>query len=52
VGASVSDHAALCRPVAGRIFLAGEAATTQAPSYAHGALLGGRRASAEVAASG
>ena len=51
VGASLDDHAALCRPVAGRIFLAGEAATTEAPSYAHGALLGGRRAAAEVAAS-
>lgn len=51
VGASLDDHAALCRPVAGRIFFAGEAATTEAPSYAHGALLGGRRAAAEVAAS-
>jgi len=51
VGASVADHAALCRPVAGRIFLAGEAATTEDPSYAHGALLGGRRAAREVAAS-
>ena len=51
VGASLADHAALCRPVEGRIFLAGEAATTEAPSYAHGALLGGRRAAREVAAS-
>ncbi|MBR0671768.1 flavin monoamine oxidase family protein [Neoroseomonas soli] len=51
VGASLQDHAALSRPIAGRIFFAGEAATTDAPSYAHGALLGGRRAAAEVAAS-
>ncbi|MBP0465768.1 FAD-dependent oxidoreductase [Roseomonas sp. PWR1] len=50
VGASVDDHATLARPIAGRIFLAGEAATTEAPSYAHGALLGGRRAAAEIAA--
>ena len=50
VGASVDDHAALSRPIAGRIFLAGEAATTDAPSYAHGALLGGRRAAAEILA--
>lgn len=48
VGASIEDHAALARPVAGRIFLAGEAATAEAPSYAHGALLGGRRAAREV----
>lgn len=51
VGASLDDHAALSRPVAGRIFFAGEAATTEAPSYAHGALLGGRRAAREVATS-
>lgn len=51
VGASIDDHAALSRPVEGRIFFAGEAATTEAPSYAHGALLGGRRAAREVAAS-
>lgn len=51
VGASIGDHAALSRPVEGRIFFAGEAATTEAPSYAHGALLGGRRAAREVAAS-
>lgn len=51
VGASLDDHAALSRPVAGRIFFAGEAATTEAPSYAHGALLGGRRAAREVMAS-
>ncbi len=51
VGASVADHAALSRPVAGRLFFAGEAATTDHPSYAHGALLGGRRAAMEVAAS-
>lgn len=48
VGASLDDHAALSRPIAGRIFFAGEAATTEAPSYAHGALLGGRRAAREV----
>lgn len=51
VGASLDDHAALSRPIAGRIFFAGEAATTEAPSYAHGALLGGRRAAREVMAS-
>ena len=44
----LDDHAALSRPIAGRIFFAGEAATTEAPSYAHGALLGGRRAAREV----
>jgi polyamine oxidase len=51
VGGSLGDHAALSRPVAGRVFFAGEAATTEAPSYAHGALLGGRRAAREVIAS-
>ena len=51
VGSSIEDHAALSRPVAGRLFFAGEAATSEAPSYAHGALLGGRRAAAEVHAS-
>lgn len=50
VGASLTDHAALSRPVAGRIFFAGEAATTEYPSYAHGALLGGRRAAREILA--
>jgi monoamine oxidase len=50
VGSSADDHEALCRPVAGRLFFAGEAATTEDPSYAHGALLGGRRAAQEVAA--
>nr|WP_255569522.1 FAD-dependent oxidoreductase [Neoroseomonas alba] len=50
VGGSLDDHAALSRPIAGRIFFAGEAATTEAPSYAHGALLGGRRAAREVMA--
>ncbi|BDG74861.1 flavin monoamine oxidase family protein [Roseomonas fluvialis] len=50
VGASIEDHRALARPVAGRIFLAGEAATAEAPSYAHGALLGGRRAAREIMA--
>lgn len=48
VGASGDDHEALCRPVEGRLFFAGEAATTDDPSYAHGALLGGRRAAAEI----
>jgi monoamine oxidase len=48
VGASIADHQALARPVAGRIFFAGEAATAEDPSYAHGALLGGRRAAREI----
>lgn len=51
VGAAIDDHAALSRPIGNRIFFAGEAATTEAPSYAHGALLGGRRAAREVLAS-
>lgn len=50
VGSSAADHDTLCRPVAGRLFFAGEAATTEDPSYAHGALIGGRRAAAEIAA--
>ena len=51
VGASLDDHAALSRPVSARLFFAGEAATTEWPSYAHGALLGGRRAAREVSLS-
>jgi len=51
VGASMDDHRALTQPVAGRLFLAGEAATTERPSYAHGALMGGRRAARDLAAS-
>ena len=50
VGSSSADHDALCQPVGGRLFFAGEAATTVDPSYAHGALIGGRRAAQEVAA--
>ena len=44
VGAAAEDHAALSAPVEGRLHFAGEAATTEWPSYAHGALIGGRRA--------
>jgi monoamine oxidase len=50
VGGALADHVALSRPVEGRLFFAGEAATAEAPSYAHGALLGGRRAAAEIIA--
>ncbi len=51
VGAAAEDHAALSAPVEGRLHFAGEAATIEAPSYAHGALIGGRRAAAEILAS-
>ncbi|GGG22238.1 amine oxidase [Caldovatus sediminis] len=50
VGATAEDHAALAAPVGGRLHFAGEAATTEAPSYAHGALIGGRRAAEEILA--
>jgi monoamine oxidase len=50
VGAAAEDHAALAAPVGGRLHFGGEAATTEAPSYAHGALIGGRRAAEEILA--
>jgi polyamine oxidase len=51
VGVTEAAFAALAAPVEDRLFFAGEAASTEYPSYAHGALLAGRRAAREVAAS-
>ena len=46
---AASDHEALAAPVENRLFFAGEAASTEDPSYAHGALKAGRRAAREIA---
>jgi monoamine oxidase len=51
VGATEPAFAALAAPVEDRLFFAGEAASTEYPSYAYGALLAGRRAARELAAS-
>jgi polyamine oxidase len=51
VGVTEAAFAALAAPVEDRLFFAGEAASTEYPSYAHGALLAGRRAAREVMAS-
>ncbi|MGW2210012.1 FAD-dependent oxidoreductase [Streptomyces sp. NPDC001781] len=40
----------LAAPVAGRVYFAGEATSSEAPSTAHGALESGRRAAAQIAA--
>lgn len=50
VGSSETAFHALAAPVEDRLFFAGEAASTEYPSYAHGALLAGRRAAAEIMA--
>lgn len=48
VGGAEADHEALAAPVENRLFFAGEAASTEDPSYAHGALKAGRRAAREI----
>jgi polyamine oxidase len=50
VGSSEEAFHALAAPFENRLFFAGEAASTEYPSYAHGALLAGRRAAAEIMA--
>lgn len=50
VGSSEEAFHTLAAPVEDRLFFAGEAASTEYPSYAHGALLAGRRAAAEIMA--
>jgi monoamine oxidase len=47
-GATEADREALARPVAGRLFFAGEATSVVYPATVHGALLSGRRAAAEI----
>ena len=49
VGATPELRALLAAPVDNRIFWAGEATSTAAPSTVHGALESGRRAAAEIA---
>ncbi|MBX3055973.1 MAG: FAD-dependent oxidoreductase [Anaerolineae bacterium] len=47
-GASGEDYLALARPVAGRLFFAGEATNRAHPATVHGAYLSGVRAAGEV----
>jgi monoamine oxidase len=49
-GASFADYASLAKPVAGRLFFAGEATHKKYPSTVHGAYLSGVRAAQEVLA--
>ncbi len=48
VGATPEDRVALARPVADRLFIAGEATSTTAANTVHGARAEGERAAAEV----
>ncbi|MCL4296015.1 MAG: FAD-dependent oxidoreductase [Anaerolineae bacterium] len=48
-GATQDDRETLARPVADRLFFAGEATSADYPATVHGALLSGRRAAAEIA---
>lgn len=48
VGSTPADRSALARPIAGRIFIAGEATEPDYHSTVHGAVISGRRAAAEV----
>jgi len=52
VGSSNEDRAALGRPVAGRLFWAGEATHAAYPGTVHGAWLSGLRAAQEIARHG
>lgn len=47
-GVMPAERAALARPIANRIFMAGEATSGNFPAQVHGALLSGRRAAAEA----
>ncbi len=47
-GASGADYDELARPVAGKLFFAGEATYRKAPSTVHGAYLSGMRAASEI----
>lgn len=49
-GATPAAYTALAQPVAGRLFFAGEATTTDYPGTVHGAYLSGERAADEVLA--
>ena len=48
VGSTQADRAALARPIAGRIFIAGEATEPDYHSTVHGAVLSGQRAAKQV----